>query len=256
MRVTVCEIDDENPDMDLALDRLREHVRGLASELVVLPELPFSPWPFHERTPSDPTWDRMMASHAAYITKLDALGARWVLGTRPTRDGNQRRNQGFLWTRGEGVRALRQKRYLPDEPGFWEASWYARSADAQQVTDLGDLRLGLAICTELWFFEGARSLGKGGAHLIAHPRATEKATVETWILAGRSAAIVSGAYVLSANKVNPEGRAADLGGGSFVVDPHGVVLATTTRDEPFATVDIDLSVAEKAKSEYPQYVLD
>jgi N-carbamoylputrescine amidase len=39
-----------------------------------------------------------------------------------------------------------------------------------------------------------------------------------------------------------------------VIDPDGAVLATTTPDDPFVTIQIDLDLARKAKTTYPRYV--
>jgi N-carbamoylputrescine amidase len=46
----------------------------------------------------------------------------------------------------------------------------------------------------------------------------------------------------------------DCGGLGWVIDPEGEVLATTTVDDPFVTVDVDLDVARRAKATYPRYV--
>jgi predicted amidohydrolase len=45
-------------------------------------------------------------------------------------------------------------------------------------------------------------------------------------------------------------------GGSWIVDPEGEVLARTSADTPIVTVDIDLSVADRAKQTYPRNVVD
>ena len=72
---------------------------------------------------------------------------------------------------------------------------------------------------------------------------------------GRAVAIVSGAYSVSSNRSDPSG-AGDFGGGGWVIDPDGRVLALTTPEEPFHTVAIDLGAADAAKSTYPRYALD
>jgi N-carbamoylputrescine amidase len=63
------------------------------------------------------------------------------------------------------------------------------------------------------------------------------------------AAIVSGAFVLSSNRVGE-----DFGGHGWVISPEGEVIAETSRDEPFLTVSINLKEAELAKQTYPRNI--
>jgi N-carbamoylputrescine amidase len=116
--------------------------------------------------------------------------------------------------------------------------------------------VGFQICTELWAFDHARCYGKQGVHIIATPRATGDASVETWVIGGRATAISSGAYSLSSNRsgLSKDGKFT-FGGTGWIIDPDGKVLALTSSDEPFATIEIDLSAAEEAKSTYPRYAL-
>lgn len=65
------------------------------------------------------------------------------------------------------------------------------------------------------------------------------------------AAVRSGAFSLSSNRVDATGA---CGGRGWIIDPAGEVLAVTTAAEPFATRDIDLAKAAKAKDSYPRYV--
>jgi predicted amidohydrolase len=102
--------------------------------------------------------------------------------------------------------------------------------------------------------EMARQHGKMGAHLLVTPRASMLATVDQWLVAGRAAAIVAGAYSLSSNRRGPHPQGIEFGGTGWVIDPQGVVLGTTSQAQPFLTVDVDLAEATQAKQTYPRYV--
>ncbi len=65
------------------------------------------------------------------------------------------------------------------------------------------------------------------------------------------AAVRSGAFSLSSNRVDPTGA---CGGIGWIIDPYGTILALTNRDSPFATANIDLSVSATARNDYPCYV--
>jgi len=91
-----------------------------------------------------------------------------------------------------------------------------------------------------------------GVQAVLSPRATAAATTAKWLSAGVVAAVRSGAFSLSSNRVEPTGA---CGGVGWIIDPYGHILALTTPDAPFATVNIDLSASAAAQEDYPCYVL-
>jgi N-carbamoylputrescine amidase len=163
-------------------------------------------------------------------------------------------NLGYVWDSEAGYRPAHTKYYLPDEDGFWEASWYSRGDGNFSLFQSRGVRVGMLICTELWFLDRARAYGQAGAHLLAVPRATPVETVEKWLVGGRAASVISGAFALSSNRVGRAGERVNLGGQGWIVGPDGDVLGLTSRQQPFATVEIDLREAERAKQTYPRYV--
>jgi N-carbamoylputrescine amidase len=70
------------------------------------------------------------------------------------------------------------------------------------------------------------------------------------------AAIVSGSYVISANRLGQSGNGPDFGGRGFACAPDGQVIAETSPALPLATIELDLSFSHRQKSEYPCYVVD
>lgn len=134
---------------------------------------------------------------------------------------------------GGAVRSLHDKSYLPGEPGFWEASWYGRGPGGHAVYDPAGLRAGVLVCTELWFLQYARALGRDGTHLVATPRCTPAANLNTWLAGGRACAVLSGAWSLSSNSAEPEHDGMD-----WAIDPEGEVVVTTSRQHPYATAEI------------------
>jgi N-carbamoylputrescine amidase len=253
MRVTVCEMPDEAEAFERAWLALARHCRSRATELVLLPELPFSPWFGASPRFEAEAWRAAEDAHRRWIGRLPELAPAAVLATAPvTRDGH-RLNEGFVWDAEGGYRAAHHKFYLPDEEGVWEARWYERGDGRFETARVGGAAVGFAVCSELWALERARAYGRAGAHVLAVPRLTGRSTVDKWLAGGRAAAVVSGAYSLSSNRAS---AAQDFGGGGWIVGPDGEVLATTSAAEPFATADVDLALAERAKSTYPRYLLD
>ncbi|HMQ30402.1 MAG TPA: carbon-nitrogen hydrolase family protein [Chloroflexaceae bacterium] len=253
MRVTVCELRDEPTAFAEDWRHLVGHVAEEQSDLVILPEMGFASWFAASPSFDAATWQAAVVAHDRWLARLGELAPAVVVASRPVDTPAGRRNEGFVWSPAEGYRPVRQKYYLPDEEGYWEARWYDRGDGDFPPAQAGRASLGLLICTELWFQERARAYGRGGAHLIAVPRATGKPTLEKWLVGGRAASVAAGAYVGSSNKRSDD-PAVDLGGQGWLVGPDGEVLAITTPATPVVTVVIDLAHAMAAKATYPRYV--
>jgi N-carbamoylputrescine amidase len=150
------------------------------------------------------------------------------------------------------VEPLRRKYLLPDEPGSFEARWFDPGDPAFPAFRAGILSFGLNICTELWALETYAAYAEGNVQVVLAPRATAAATSARWLSVGVVAAVRSGAYSVSSNRVDPTGA---CGGGSWIISPEGQILATTTPASPFATVDVDLAASNEAREAYPRNVL-
>ena len=254
VRVTVCELSDDRARFAGDWRGLVEHARASRSQLVLLPEMPFAPWLAVSPEFDLPAWDAAVAAHDRWMPRLEELGPAAVIGSRPvTRDG-VRLNEGFAWDATSGYRAIHDKRFLPDEEGYWEAKWYAPGDGRFDIAAIAGTRVGLLICTELWSLGHAQQYGCAGAELIATPRATGKPTVEKWLVGGKAAAIVSGAFSVSSNWT-AEASGGDFGGAGWIIDPDGRELARTSRAQPYQTMEIDLDLAVQAKRTYPRYAI-
>ena len=121
-------------------------------------------------------------------------------------------------------------------------AWYDRGDLRFDLCRALGMRIGVQICTEMWFFEWARHYAAARADLLCVPRATPHGSVRKWLAGGQAAAVCSGAYCLSSNIWNPPGGKTDCGGLAWVISPEGDVLAETTVEQPFATVGIDLGI--------------
>jgi len=264
MKVTVCEMREHGEGLERDWEALATHVADQGSDFVLLPEMPFYPWlpGLPERDPG--LWDAAVESHERWMERLSDLAPAVVAGTRPVRRDGRPLNEAFLWSENRGPVACRAKRYLPDEAGFHEATWYDPSGDAFAPVELPDLatpagkpiRVGFTICTEMWFLERARAYGRHGVHLLLVPRATPGYSVEKWVAGGRTAAVVAGAWCLSSNRrgTSQEGRIAWSGNGWIAEPEEGGLLGTTAAERRFLSLEVDPRAAEAAKETYPRYV--
>ena len=255
MKVTVCQLDNRKGFLEPMLERLKRHVREQQSDFLLLPEMCFSEWLAADPEPDVLCWRQAVQEHERYIERLGRLGAAAVMGTRPiVREQGSFRNQAYLWTREAGAQGVHEKYYLPDEASYWEQTWYDRGETRFEICRGLGVRMGVLICTEMWFLEWARSYAAARAEFLCVPRATPHASVRKWLAGGQTAAVCSGAFCLSSNLWNPPGSKADCGGLGWIVSPEGDILAETREEEPFVTREIDLDFARMSKQTYPRYV--
>jgi predicted amidohydrolase len=256
VRITVCELPDvDDPRFEKRFDALADHVAATGSDLVVLPELPFAPW-LPARDPADAdveaAWADAVDAHERWVDRLEALEPATVVGSRPVVDG-ARYNEAFVYRDGD-VDGVHRKGYLPDEPGFREASWYDPVDEPFEPNAVAGLDVGMLVCTDLWASHEVRSYGRAGVDLLVNPRVTERRTTEKWLACARTMGVLAGASLASSNR-SGTGAGVTFGGSGWVTSPDGTVLARTDDDHPFATVDVDPSLADDAKETYPRDAL-
>lgn len=251
----MCELPDYSLGLSDALEALEEHVRKERSDVVVLPEMPFVPWLASSDQFDEHSWRDALTADVAGLETLERLGAAYVISSKLTESVVGRRtNDAFTWSREGGLHAGHSKTKLPQETGYWEKTWFTPGEQMPGLREMAGLRCGTLLCTELWYADFALRLGRGGAHLIGVPRATTAVWADRWTLAGRFAAVASGGFVASSNRSGPTDSGPVFGGGGWVIDPSGDVLAETSASHPVVTVEIRLAEAERAKASYPRYV--
>lgn len=115
------------------------------------------------------------------------------------------------------------------------------------------IKVGVLLCTDAMFNEHARAYGKQKASLIVIPRASGT-NIDPWKIAGAMASLVSGAYVVSSNRIGRSAGGTQFGGGGFAYAPQGRLLAVTSPAIPVQTFDLDSKQVTLAQNTYPCYV--
>jgi N-carbamoylputrescine amidase len=241
---------------DQAWQSVATQVQQAKPDVLVTNEMPFGSW-----LASAQQWDAAQArqsiqAHDEGVRALQVLGVPWVLSSRPVmvESGAEARlaNEAFALHRGSYHR-LHHKHFFPSEAGWQEAHWFDCAQAGFEVAQCGSIRVGVLLCTELMFNEHARAYGRAGCHLIIVPRASGT-TLHTWHAACAMAAIVSGCYVVSANRVGQEPHGPLFGGVGMAYSPDGRLISVTSAERALQSFELDLARAEQQKSEYPCYV--
>lgn len=218
-------------------------------DLLVTNELPFGAWIADTPVFSEGAAEASIAAHEAGIDRLAGLGVPAIITSRPVQHGDRLANEAVVIERGE-VRPLHRKQAFPDEPGWFEARWYAADGSGFEVAEILGINIGVLLCTEAMFNERARAYGRSGAALIVIPRASGT-SIDPWKTAGAMAALVSGAYVVSSNRVG-----GIFGGHGFAYAPGGTLIAETDPAHPLLAIELDTDTADAAHRDYPCYVAD
>jgi N-carbamoylputrescine amidase len=153
-----------------------------------------------------------------------------------------------------------RKMHIPDDPLFYEKFYFTPGDLGFSAVDTRYGRIGVLICWDQWYPEGARLTALRGAQILFYPTAIgwmsqEKEAVgekqhSAWETIQRSHAIANGVFVAAVNRVGVE---ADLEfwGRSFVADPLGEVVAKADEEEVVALVDCDLGAIEETRRIWP-----
>ena len=95
MKVTVCQLADSRDKFASDWSELKAHLSAEKSQLVLLPEMPFSAW-FARRPVYDADiWQKAVDEHDAWLERLPELAPTVVLGSRPVNSKGRRLNEGF-----------------------------------------------------------------------------------------------------------------------------------------------------------------
>ena len=252
MNIAICQLPDGLAHDSLAWTRFVRRIERAQPDIVLLNEMPFGPWTSRHAHFDEYLAAESIGAHTQAMMALRELPAT-VIGSRPVRSHDRLANEGFVLADGK-YRPVHHKQYFPQEAGFYESTWFAAGHAGFETFDVGGVRFGMLLCTELIFNEWARHYRRRGAHVIVVPRASGT-TLDTWHTAARMAAIVSGCYVLSSNRVSVRLDVGPLfGGAGFAYSPTGELLQETTDGLPLAVVPIDVELVRHAQRRYPCYV--
>ena len=160
-----------------------------------------------------------------------------------------------------------RKMHIPDDPGFNEKFYFTPGDLGFHPIDTSVGRLGVLVCWDQWYPEGARLMALAGAELLLYPtaigwdpgddQAEKDRQRNAWILSHRGHAVANGLPVLSCNRVghepSPVGRAGiDFWGSSHVLGPQGEFLAEASTDAPeLLLAEVDLQRSEHVRRIWP-----
>ncbi len=160
---------------------------------------------------------------------------------------------------------LYRKMHIPDDPLYYEKFYFTPGDLGFPNFDTRYGRIGVLVCWDQWYPEGARLSSLRGANILFYPTAIgwhpcEKKQhgarqLDAWRTIQRSHAIANGIFVAAVNRVGFEGppdNGLEFWGSSFVADPFGQLLAEASADrEETLVVECDPRQMEEVRRNWP-----
>jgi N-carbamoylputrescine amidase len=257
---------DPSANLEKAVARIREAAAG-GAQVVCLQELFRSPY-FCQR--QDPRlFDLAEPVPGPSTERLAAVaketGTVVVASLFEHRAPGVYHNTAAVLDADGSLLGLYRKMHIPDDPLYYEKYYFTPGDLGFKAFDTRFGRVGVLVCWDQWYPEGARLTALQGAELLLYPTAIgwhpgEKAAFgaaqhQAWELIQRSHALANGVYVAAVNRVGHEGPAGgglEFWGASFVSSPFGEVLARAGHDrEEVLVVACDRRRIEEVRRNWP-----
>ncbi len=145
-----------------------------------------------------------------------------------------------------------RKTHIPQVQGFWEKYFFKPGNLGYPVFKLSSgITIGVYICYDRHFPEGARALGLHGAEIVWNPSATVAGLSQyLWKLEQPAHAVANGYYVAASNRVGTEGpwSIGKFYGTSYFVNPRGQILAEASEDkDELVVAEMNLDLIEEVR---------
>ena len=147
-----------------------------------------------------------------------------------------------------------RKQHIPQVQGFWEKFFFTPGDGGYPVFKTRYATIGVYICYDRHFPEGARALGLNGAEIVFNPSATVAGLSQSlWKIEQPAHAVANGYYVAASNRVGTEApwNIGKFYGTSYFVNPRGEIVAEASQDkDELLVADLDLNVIDEARNKW------
>jgi len=177
-------------------------------------------------------------------------------------------NTAVVLERDGSIAGIYRKMHIPDDPAYYEKFYFTPGDLGFRPIQTSVGRLGVQVCWDQWYPEGARLMALQGAELLIYPTAIgyesadsedeQERQREAWTTVQRGHAVANGLPVIAVNRTgfepDPSGQTNGIRfwGSSFVAGPQGEILYRAPKDEEVVqVVDIDMKRSEQVRRWWP-----
>ena len=177
-------------------------------------------------------------------------------------------NTAVVFEKDGSIAGRYRKMHIPDDPAYYEKFYFTPGDLGFHPIQTSVGRLGVQVCWDQWYPEGARLMALQGADMLIYPTAIGFESTDTpdeqarqreaWITVQRGHAVANGLPAVSVNRVGYEPdpsqqtNGIQFWGSSFVAGPQGEILHQASQTEEEVTVvDIDMKRSENVRRWWP-----
>lgn len=196
------------------------------------------------------------------------LGVVIVLSLFEKRAAGLYHNTAVVLEKDGTIAGTYRKMHIPDDPAFYEKFYFTPGDLGFNPIKTSVGNLGVLVCWDQWYPEGARIMAMNGADMLIYPTAIgynpdderdeQIRQRDAWIISQRAHAVANGLNVISINRVGHEPDFAgvcsgiDFWGNSFIAGPQGEFLAHASEErEEIVVCEIDLERSENVRRWWP-----
>ena len=177
-------------------------------------------------------------------------------------------NTAVVFDKDGSIAGKYRKMHIPDDPAYYEKFYFTPGDLGFEHIQTSIGKLGVQVCWDQWYPEGARLMTLKGAEILIYPTAIgwestdtpeEKARqLEAWVISQRGHAVANGLPVIAVNRVGHEPDPSKqtngirFWGNSFVAGPQGEILAQADnmKEENIVT-EVDITRSEEVRRWWP-----
>ena len=248
-------------DIKYNLEKLHRNIASLAqagAQLVVLQELHNSL--YFCQTEDTRLFDLAEPipgpSTGFYSEIAAAYGIVLVTSLFERRAAGLYHNTAVVFEKDGSIAGKYRKMHIPDDPAYYEKFYFTPGDIGFEPIQTSVGKLGVQVCWDQWYPEGARLMALKGAELpIYHEKLRQ---LGAWVTVQRGHAVANGLPVIAVNRVghepDPSGQTNGIQfwGNSFVAGPQGEILAQADNmKEENMIVDIDMDRSENVRRWWP-----
>lgn len=177
-------------------------------------------------------------------------------------------NTAVAFEKDGSIAGKYRKMHIPDDPAYYEKFYFTPGDLGFHPIQTSVGKLGVQVCWDQWYPEGARLMALQGAELLIYPTAIgyessdtpeeQERQREAWTTVQRGHAVANGIPVIAVNRVglekDPSGQTNGIQfwGSSFVAGPQGEMLARASREKAEnLVVEIDMARSENVRRWWP-----
>ena len=177
-------------------------------------------------------------------------------------------NTAVVFDKDGSIAGKYRKMHIPDDPAYYEKFYFTPGDIGFEPIQTSVGKLGVQVCWDQWYPEGARLMALKGAEILIYPTAIGWESTDTdeekarqlgaWVTVQRGHAVANGLPVVAVNRVghepDPSGQTNGIQfwGNSFVAGPQGELLAVADNyKEQNMVVEVDMARSENVRRWWP-----